>query len=135
MDLENVLDQYKIATSEFLKGNPDNYKRMFSHSDDVTLSNPMYPTVRGWDKVSETLDKTASRLREGEFIRVNTISKYITPALAYLVSIAEEKTKIDGSQDIKLVTLRTTMILRPEDNTWKIVHLHGEFIAPPKPAM
>jgi len=128
MDIDKTLEKYKLATTELLKGNAETYKTMFSHRDDVTLSNPFFPTVRGWDKVSETLDLTAERLRDGEVINSIAVSKYVTPELAYVVSLAHEKAKIGGSQDITPVDLRATMILRPEDGTWKIVHLHGEIV-------
>src|SRR5579859_2270265 len=89
MNIDKVLDQYKLATTEFLKGNAEPYKMMFSHREDVTLSNPLFPTVRGWEKVSETLEQTAARLRDGELVNSMTISKYVTPELAYVVSIVD----------------------------------------------
>ena len=134
MDIDKVLEQYKTATTEFLKGNAEPYKMMFSHRDDVTLANPLFPTVRGWEKVSETLDKTAAQLRDGEFISSTIISKYVTPELAYVVSIAQEKAKMGGSPDIMPLELRNTMILRSEEGTWKIVHLHGDPITKPRSA-
>ena len=132
MDIDKVLEQYKLATTEFLKGNAEPYKMMFSHREDVTLSNPLFPTVRGWEKVSGTLEQTAALLRDGELINSMTVSKYVTPELAYVVSIVQEKAKVGGSQDITPVALRTTMILRPEEGTWKIVHLHGDPITTPR---
>ncbi len=132
MDIDIVLGQYKLATTEFLKGNAEPYKMMFSHREDVTLANPLFPTVRGWEKVSGTLEQTAARLRDGELINSTTVSKYVTPELAYVVSIVQEKAKLGGSPDITPVALRTTMILRPEEGTWKIVHLHGDPITTPR---
>jgi ketosteroid isomerase-like protein len=131
MDIDKFLAQYKLATGELLKGNAEPYKQMFSHREDVTLSNPLFPTVRGWKNVSETLQQTASKLREGEFISSEIISKYVTAGLAYVVSIAHEKAKINGSPEVKSVSLRNTMILIPEEGTWKIVHLHGDFLTAP----
>jgi ketosteroid isomerase-like protein len=107
---------------------------VFSHRDDVTLANPFFPPVRGWDKVAETLERTASRLRDGEFVGSETVAKYVTPELAYVVSLVREKAKVGGSEDITPIALRTTMILRPEEGTWKIVHLHGDPITTPQPA-
>src|SRR5215203_7032010 len=125
-DVEEVLEQYQLATSEFVKGNPESYKMIFSHREDVTLANPFFPPVRGWDKVSETLERTASRLRDGEFLGSEIVSKYVTPELAYVVSLVRERAKVGGSEDITPIALRTTMILRPEEGVWKVVHLHGD---------
>jgi len=133
-DVDEVLEQYQLATSEFVKGNPEPYKMIFSHSEDVTLANPFFPPVRGWDKVAETLERTASRLRDGEFVSSETVAKCVTAELAYVVSIVREKVRVGASGNITPIVLRTTMILRPEEGTWKIVHLHGDPITTPQPA-
>ncbi len=133
-DLDALINQYQIAAGEFVKGNPEPYKMLFSHREDVTLANPFFPPVREWDKVAETLEKTASRLRDGEFVGLEIVSKYVTPELAYVVSLVQEKAKVGGSADISPINLRTTMILRPEDGGWKIVHLHGDPITTAQPA-
>lgn len=132
--LDEVLEEYQLATSEFVKGNPEPYKMLFSQSEDVTLANPFFPPVRGWSEVSETLERTAARLRDGEFVGSETVAKYVTAELAYVVSLVREKARVGASEDITPIALRTTMILRPEEGTWKIVHLHGDSITTPQPA-
>jgi ketosteroid isomerase-like protein len=133
-DVDKVLEQYQLATAEFVKGNPEPYKKMFSHREDVTLANPFFPPVRGWEQVAETLERTASRLRDGEFVGSETVSKCVTAELAYVVSLVREKAKVGGSEDVTPIALRTTMILRPEEGTWKVVHLHGDPITTDQPA-
>jgi ketosteroid isomerase-like protein len=133
-DVDHVIEQYQLATAEFVKGNSEPYKMIFSHREDVTLANPFFPPVRGWDQVAETLERTASRLRDGEFVDSQIVAKYVTPKLAYVVSLVREKAKVGGSRVITPIALRTTMILRPEDGVWKIVHLHGDPITTPQPA-
>jgi ketosteroid isomerase-like protein len=133
-DVDEVLQQYQLATAEFVKGNPEPYKMLFSHREDVTLANPFFPPVRGWEQVAETLERTASRLRDGVFVGSETVAKSVTPELAYVVSLVREKAKVGGSEDITPIALRTTMILRPEEGEWKIVHLHGDPITTPQPA-
>ena len=133
-DVDKVLEQYQLATAEFVKGNPEPYKKMFSHREDVILANPFFPPVRGWEQVAETLERTASRLRDGEFVGSETVSKCVTSELAYVVSLVREKAKVGGSEVITPIALRTTMILRPEEGTWKVVHLHGDPITTAQPA-
>jgi ketosteroid isomerase-like protein len=133
-DIDEVLEQYHLAVAEFIKGNPEPYKMVFSHREDVILANPYGPPVRGWQQVSEALERTASRLRDGELIDTETVAKCVTPELAYVVSLVREKAKVGGSEDITPITLRTTMVLRPEGDTWKVVHLHGDPITTPQPA-
>jgi hypothetical protein len=62
-EVEDLIEKYKLATAEFLRGNPEPYKALFSHEEDVTLANPFFPVVRGWYRVSVALERTASRLR------------------------------------------------------------------------
>jgi ketosteroid isomerase-like protein len=90
--------------------------------------------VRGWEQVAETLELTASLLRDGEFVGSELISKYVTAELAYIVSLVRERAKVGRSVNTAPIALRTTMILRPEDGVWKVVHLHGDPITSPQPA-
>ena len=46
-EVEGLLQRYKLATAEFVRGNPEPYKALFSHEEDVTLANPFFPVVRG----------------------------------------------------------------------------------------
>ena len=66
--LTNSSSTISQATAEFVKGNPEPYKALFSHREDVTLANPFFPPVRGWDEIAETLERSASLLRDGEFV-------------------------------------------------------------------
>src|SRR5215211_5477371 len=124
-DVDKLIEHYQLATAEFVKGNPEPYKALFSHREDVTLANPFFPPVHGWEQVAETLERTASLLRDGEFVGSEIISKCVTAELAYVVSLVRETAPI---------ALRTTMILSPEGGVWKVVHLHEDPITSPQPA-
>ena len=133
-EVEGLLQRYKLATAEFLRGDAEPYKALFSHQQDVTLANPFFPVVRGWEEVSLALERTASRLRDGEFLNSEIVSKYVTAELAYVVQLAHERAKVGGSDEVSPIDLRNTMILRPEGDAWKIVHLHGDPITTPRSA-
>ena len=133
-DVDKLIEHYQLATAEFVKGNPEPYKAVFSHREDVTLANPFFPPVRGWEQVAETLERSASLLRDGEFVGSEIISKYVTAELVYVVSLVRERAKVGRSVYSAPIALRTTMILRPEECTWKIVHLHEDPITSPQPA-
>jgi hypothetical protein len=74
-DVDKVIEQYQLATAEFIKGNPEPYKMVFSHRQYVTLAKPFFPPVRGWDEVAQTLERTASPLRDGEFVGSEPVAK------------------------------------------------------------
>ena len=132
-EVEGLLQRYKLATAEFVRGNPEPYKALFSHEEDVTLANPFFPVVRGWEEVSLALELTASRLRDGEFLDSEIVSKNVTEQMAYVVQLAHERAKVGGSEILSPIDLRNTMILRPEGGDWKIVHLHGDPLTTPQP--
>jgi ketosteroid isomerase-like protein len=133
-DVDQLIEQYQIARDDFVKGNPQPAKQLWSRRDDVTLANPLGPPARGWEQVTKTIEHAASNIRDGEIISFDVISKLVTPALAYVVWIERQKAKMGARQDVTPVDLRVTMIFRPEDGTWKVVHRHADPITTAQPA-
>jgi len=134
-DFDEVVEQYHLALNEFLKGNPQPVKSFFSHRDDVTLANPLVGLpARGWERVAATLEHASSQFRDGENVGFEIVAKYMTPELAYVLSIERDKVKVGGSEDTAPSALRVTMTFRPEDGTWKEVHRHADPITTPQPA-
>ena len=117
-----------------MKGNPKPVQNLFSHRDDVTLANPYGPPVRGWEQIAEVTEHAASLRQDGETVGFEIISKYVTPELAYLVQIERFEAKVGGREDITPYSLRSTMIFRPEDGEWKVVHRHADPITTAQPA-
>ena len=72
--------------------------------------------------------------QRGEITGFENVAKYVTPELAYVVAMERGKAKFGGSEDIAPLALRATMILRPEEGTWKVVHLHADSITTPQSA-
>jgi ketosteroid isomerase-like protein len=133
-DVDELIEQYQLALGEFVKGNPEPAKELLSHREDVTLANPLGPPVRGWKQVAETMERAASNFRDGEASSFETVAKYVTPELAYVVQMERLKAKIGGREDITPYALRATMIFRPEDGVWKVVHRHADPITTAQPA-
>jgi hypothetical protein len=86
-DVDELIEQFYLASDEFLKGNPEPVNKLWSHRDDVTLANPQGPAVRGWEQVAQTMERAASYLRDGEITGFETVAKYVTPELAYVVAV------------------------------------------------
>jgi ketosteroid isomerase-like protein len=133
-DVGQLIDQYQLVLGEFVKGNPDPVKELYSHRDDVTLANPLGPPARGWEQVTKTIERAASNIRDGEITSFDVISKLVTPELAYVVWIERQKAKMGARQDVTPVDLRVTMIFRPEEGEWKVVHRHADPITTARPA-
>jgi ketosteroid isomerase-like protein len=130
-DVDHLIKQYQLALDEFMKGNPEPAKQLWSCRDDVTLANPLGPPARGWEQVAQTQEHAASNIRDGEITSFDVISKLVTPELAYVVRVERATAKMGARQDVTPVDLRVTMIFRPEDGTWKIVHRHADPITAP----
>ncbi len=116
-DFDQVVEPYHQALGEIMKGNPEGYKKIYSHRDDVTLANPFGPPVRGWDEVAQTLERAASHYRDGEATGFENVAKYATPELAYLVEVERCRAKVGGRDDITPIAVRVTTIFRPEEGT------------------
>ena len=132
-DFDQTIEKYHLAAAEFIKGNPEPYKKLFSHREDVSLANPFGPVTRGWKQVAETMARASAQYRDGKIIGFENVAKYVTPELAYIVEVERFKVKIGGKNVLAPVALRTTSILRPEGKAWKIVHRHADPITSVQP--
>ncbi|MDQ3912710.1 MAG: nuclear transport factor 2 family protein [Actinomycetota bacterium] len=133
-DVDELIEQYHLAQDEFLKGNLEPLKELWSRRDDVTLANPLSPPAHGWDEVAAAGERAASQLRDGEMVGFEAIEKYVTDELAYVLEIERSRAKVGGSEDITPIDLRVTMVFRPEDGEWKVVHRHADPITTEQPA-
>jgi ketosteroid isomerase-like protein len=127
------LDEYHRAGHVLTNGNPEVYKELYSHRDDVTVANPFGPPVRGWSEVSATLDRAAQNYRDGEIVGFENVSTVIAPDLACTVEIESYRARVAGAQELAPVSLRVTTIFRREQGVWKVVHRHADPITAKRP--
>jgi hypothetical protein len=45
-EVDELIEQYQLALGEFMKGNPEPVKKLFSQREDASLANPYGP--RAW---------------------------------------------------------------------------------------
>jgi ketosteroid isomerase-like protein len=133
-DVDQLIEQYQQALGEFMKGNPEPVQKLFSHRGDVTLANPRGGVARGWEQVAPTIERAASSRRDGETIGFEVVAKHVTPEFAYVVEVERLEAKFGGSEEITPYALRATMIFRPEDDVWKVVHRHADQLTTAQPA-
>jgi ketosteroid isomerase-like protein len=132
-DVDRLIERYHVALGEFVKGDPEPVKELFSHKDDVTLANPLGPPARGGDEVAKTIEHAATTIRDGEITGFEIVSKLVTHELAYVLEIERQEAKVGGNDDATPFALRVTMIIRPEDGEWKVVHRHADPITTAHP--
>ncbi len=136
-DLDQLIERYHIALGELTNGNPEVYKELFSRRDDVTLANPFAPfgpVSRGWAEVAETIDRAATNYTDGEVLGFDTIARYVTDELAYIVEVESFRAKVGGRSELASIALRVTSILRREDSGWRVVHRQADTITSARPA-
>ena len=133
-EVDRLIERFDLAQGEFMKGNPEPVKKLFSHREDVTLANPLGPPAHGWEQVAATMEHAASQFRDGKIGVYETIEKHVTPELAYIVRVERAEAKVGGSEDSAPIALRVTMIFRSEEGEWKIVHRHADPITTAQPA-
>jgi ketosteroid isomerase-like protein len=133
-DVDELIERYQLGLGDFMKGNPEPVKELFSHSEDVTLANPLGPPAHGWDEVGATIEHAASQFRDGRLVGVEIVEKRVTPEFAYTLWLEHAEGKVGGREDVAPSTLRVTMIYGPEEGGWKVVHRHADPITTPRPA-
>ena len=128
-DFDEVVEQYHLAIGAFMKGDPEPAKKMFSHRDDVTLANPRGVVAHGWEQVARAMERAASSRRDGEVVGFEILEKNVGSEFAYVVELERLKGRFGGREELAPYDLRATMIFRPEEGTWKVVHRHADQIS------
>jgi ketosteroid isomerase-like protein len=133
-DVEELIERYHLALGEFMKGNPEPAKRLWSRREDASLANPQGSVARGWEEIAEAMDRAASTRRDGRFLGFETVAKRVTDELAYVVEVEHLEAKVHGGREITPYALRVTMIFGPEGGAWRVAHRHADQITPPQSA-
>jgi ketosteroid isomerase-like protein len=132
-EVDELIEKYHQALGEFMKGNPDPVKKLWSRREDASLTNPQGSIARGWQEVAEAMDRAASTRRDGKFLGFETVAKRVGEDLAYVVEVEHLEAKVHGGREITPYALRVTMIFGPEEGAWKVIHRHADQITLPQP--
>ena len=80
------------------------------------------------------MERAAGDYRDGGASGFESVARYVTADLGYLVEIESFEAKVGGEEKMASGALRVTTVLRPEDGAWKIVHRHADPITAPRSA-
>lgn len=120
------VERLEAAEVEFACGRPADFKALWSHADDVTLSGGLGGKVeRGWDNVAARLDWASANYADGTRSR-QEIGGAVGADFAYLVQIETIDHRIPGRDERTRHELRATMVFRREAEGWRIVHRHAD---------
>lgn len=132
-DPEALIERSHVAWDEFMRGDPNPALELFSRRDDATIMNPFVPYSRGWEQVSATITKAATYYRDGRVVGIERIATYGSADLVGILEIERFEAKVGGSDEISTFTLRSSTIIRREDDGWRIAGRHADPITSERP--
>jgi ketosteroid isomerase-like protein len=130
-NFDEAVKEYEMAMREFFKGNPKPLNIIYSSCDEISLAQLSGSFIKGRNQVTEVARQNALKYREGN-TTFETLTKYVTPDVAYIVQVERADAKIDGKNESSTLALRVTSIFRREDGVWKLLHRHVDSYPFPK---
>jgi ketosteroid isomerase-like protein len=125
-DLDRAIERYHQALAQFVKGNPEPQKEMFSRRDDITLANPFGGVQRGRQQVVEELEHASSFYTDGEVVGFKSFAKHVSLDLAFIVEVETYNARISGNPEMTSRAIRVTSVFRLEDGVWKVMHRQAD---------
>jgi ketosteroid isomerase-like protein len=123
-DFDEAVKVYNMAMSDFFKGKPEPINSLYSSCDEISLAQLSGGIFLGRNQVTEAASRNAMKYRESVKTTFETLAKYVTPELAYIVQVERTEAKIGGSEEFSSLALRVTSIFRREEAAWKLMHRH-----------
>ena len=126
--LLETIGEVAVACSTFLTGDPEPFKALWSHADDVTIFGGYGRSRRGWSEVARRLEWASARFREGsvtyELLTAGSIGE-----LGYAVGIERGRVTVVGHDEAGDIALRVTHLFRREGGRWRVIHRHADHSA------
>jgi ketosteroid isomerase-like protein len=132
-DFDQLIERYHAALGVFMTGNSQPAVAFFSPRDDITLANPFGPVALGPNRVKLAAERAAMNYAGGRAIGFETIVKYVTADLSYILEVERYEAKVGGSDNLTPLALRVTSIFRHEAGGWKLLHRHADPITTVRP--
>lgn len=124
------IDEVYAALNQMLNGDATTMATLWSHQDDVTAMFSPGGRAVGWDPVIKGMLTQIAALHKRAGIKVtvahDNVHVNVEDKLAY--ALVDEKAAFKAQGQKVKMTQRTTLVFRPEDNTWKIVHIHNDTV-------
>ena len=120
------MGRLEAAEEEFARGRPADFKALWSHTDDVTLSGGLGGAIEFWrENVAARLDWASSNYMDGTRSR-QEFSGSVDADFAYLVQKEVIEAHIGSRAERAKQELRVTMVFRRESSGWRIIHRHAD---------
>jgi ketosteroid isomerase-like protein len=126
-ELKAFVDRCHAAITRQSQGHPKPFLDLWSHADDVTIMAAIGGYQVGFDAVQELLT-AASKTQHFDGWHADNLAIVLDENLAFTVEL-EHYTYADDREGM---TLRATQIYRREEGQWRVIHRHGDILAPIK---
>ena len=123
-----TVPQLQAADTALHNGDPGPRIAMWSQRDPVTLFGA-WLTGRGWAEIRPVFEELGRRFSNCSSCQHEIVATGLSGDLAYVVAYEHTTAAVDGNEPISY-QLRVTTIFRREDGQWKVVHRHGDAVAP-----
>lgn len=127
---EAALKQSDEAQAQWARGDTTAIKKMWAKTDDVTLFGGLGGFFRGWDQVGQRLDWAATQFSppaSGDTAwQRELISVHVCDAISVVTQIERFTARSGPAKDERRVEVRVTLILRNDQDGWRIIHRHGD---------
>ena len=124
-DFQLTVTQVQSALQRACMGDPEPFKALYSHADDVTIMGAWGAYEHGWAQVGPRLDWAVTRFLEGH-ISFHPIAIGDSESLGYTIWIEKGAARLLGSDGIRPFALRVTHLYRRENGAWKIILRHAD---------
>jgi ketosteroid isomerase-like protein len=128
-ELRAFVDRCHAAITRQSQGQPEPFLELWSRADDVTIMAAIGGYQAGFEAVQELLT-AASKTQHFDGWNAENIAIVLDDNLAFTVEL-EHYTYADDREE-KGMTLRATQIYRQEGGQWRVIHRHGDILAPIK---
>ena len=127
VQLKAFVDRCHAAITKQSQGHPEPFLELWSHAEDVTIMAAIGGYQVGFDAVSDLLT-AASKTQQFDGWSAENVATVLDGNLAFTVELEHYAHTVDGEN--KDMTLRATQIYRLEDQQWRVIHRHGDILAP-----
>lgn len=121
----DALARTERAVRAVCAGDAGPFTDLWSRGDDSTLFGAFGPAKRGWRELEPVFPWVARRYRDGE-LSIDYVQVCEGTDIAYTVGYERAVVSIDGHPPAAS-TIRVTHVYRRHDDSWMLVHRHGDF--------
>lgn len=127
--LASVLDAQISAEIALHNGDVNPRRETWSHEEPVTLFGAAVPFRQGWTDVLAVFEWLAPRFSACKAYDFELLAAGASGDLAYTVGVERYDATTASGEPVRNA-LRVTHVYRREAGGWKIVHRHGDHMAP-----